>query len=234
MLVDLRNHGKSRDASPPHTVEACAGDILNLSRVLDKEVNIVWGHSFGGKVATALGMCAPVGLEEIWVLDTSPSESLVEARAQVRDVVGLIETLAQIELPLESRDELVRALRSRGISDAVSQWMTTNLRATAEGGYDFAFSLTGVRAMLDSYVRHTLWDDLSRLEARYRVHVVHGQHSDRWRHGALERLHGMAAVGGLQVHQLAGAGHWLHVDNPDGLMSLLCDGLEMDRVARKR
>jgi len=159
---------------------------------------------------------------------------LVDARAQVRDVANLVEILAQIELPLASREALVRALRARGISDAVSQWMTTNLRATAKGDYDFAFSLTGVGAMLDSYVHHTLWDDLSRLQARYGVHVVHGQHSDRWRHGALERLHGMAAVGGLHVHQLAGAGHWLHVDNPDGLMSLLCDGLEMERVARKR
>ena len=49
-LIDLRNHGRSPRGVAPHTLRACAEDLLRLSADIG-EPDIVIGHSFGGKVA---------------------------------------------------------------------------------------------------------------------------------------------------------------------------------------
>jgi pimeloyl-ACP methyl ester carboxylesterase len=48
VLVDLRNHGRSAGAPPPHTLESCARDVLRLADHLGKPVDTLIGHSFGG------------------------------------------------------------------------------------------------------------------------------------------------------------------------------------------
>ena len=50
VLVDLRSHGGSPRLSP-HTVEACADDLLRLEDRLGAPADAVLGHSFGGMVA---------------------------------------------------------------------------------------------------------------------------------------------------------------------------------------
>ena len=53
VLVDLRGHGQSLGAPPPHTVEASAQDLVHLGTHLGLEIRGIMGHSFGGKVALA-------------------------------------------------------------------------------------------------------------------------------------------------------------------------------------
>ena len=50
VLVDLRSHGRSPRLSP-HTLDACADDLLRLEARLVLPADAVLGHSFGGKVA---------------------------------------------------------------------------------------------------------------------------------------------------------------------------------------
>src|SRR5262245_8884848 len=52
VLVDLRMHGRSQGAPPPHTIDTAAGDLVHLAAELS--LAAVVGHSFGGKVALAL------------------------------------------------------------------------------------------------------------------------------------------------------------------------------------
>jgi len=73
------------------------------------------------------------------------------------------------------------------------------------------------------------------------VHVVRAAHSDRWSRAEGDRL---AAAGGdgpgrkagasagpggapgrLTAHNLPDAGHWLHVDNFEGLLGMLVPGV---------
>jgi pimeloyl-ACP methyl ester carboxylesterase len=74
VLVDLRHHGRSEPGDPPHTVAACAGDMVALADELSgagKIVRATLGHSFGGKVM----LSARPHLEpaQTWVLDSTPS-----------------------------------------------------------------------------------------------------------------------------------------------------------------
>ena len=69
VLADLRCHGRSPPFAPPHTVDACARDLLELAGETGPPDAVV-GHSFGGKVALAyLRHAAP---REVWSLDSTP------------------------------------------------------------------------------------------------------------------------------------------------------------------
>ena len=70
VLVDLRKHGRSQGAPPPHTVDAAADDLVRLAADLGLPVAGVIGHSFGGKVTLALR--GKLELAELWVLDATP------------------------------------------------------------------------------------------------------------------------------------------------------------------
>ena len=67
VLIDLRCHGDSSGQQAPHTLAACAQDILALARSIGHP-DVVIGHSFGGKVALCYGRIAHPCL-----LYTSPS-----------------------------------------------------------------------------------------------------------------------------------------------------------------
>src|SRR4051812_7754159 len=71
VLVDLRLHGRSEAGTPPHTLAACADDLLPV--IAEHDITAIAGHSFGGKVVLATRGLAPAGLRQTWVLDASPS-----------------------------------------------------------------------------------------------------------------------------------------------------------------
>ena len=72
VLVDLRMHGQSQGAPPPHTLAAAAADLRRLGEHLGLPIAGVMGHSFGGKVALAYTAASGRELEQTWVLDASP------------------------------------------------------------------------------------------------------------------------------------------------------------------
>src|SRR5205085_11351387 len=72
-LVDLRLHGDSPSFAPPHSLAACAADVRGLMAGSDgwpAPVDVVVGHSFGGKVALALLADTPAPpLSQVWIVD---------------------------------------------------------------------------------------------------------------------------------------------------------------------
>src|SRR5688572_33089052 len=66
VLVDLRLHGRSLEAPPPHSLAACAGDLAELTRALALSPAAVIGHSFGGKVALSYAERPPPSLQQVW------------------------------------------------------------------------------------------------------------------------------------------------------------------------
>jgi pimeloyl-ACP methyl ester carboxylesterase len=202
VLVDLRGHGESHGAPPPHTLEACVDDLEALP--FDPEVII--GHSFGGKAA--LVHAARHG-RRTFVLDSYPGR--LDDVADSNQVVSALAAIEGVEPAGRSRREVVLALMSRGIDRGTAQWLTTSLRTT-DAGLEWMFDLTVVRALIEDYWRTDLWHVLERPEV---VHVRGGR-SDRFDHPA-----DAARLDALGGHVLADAGHWLHVDAADALRELL-------------
>ena len=197
-LVDLRAHGRSPALDPPHTVQACARDLLALG-----PADAVIAHSFGGKVALAYGQLADV--DPIWVLDASPAPLPPEALHN--DVAQVIAALAEVPVPLATRSELIEFLSAKGFSRPITLWMTTNL-THGDGGLVWRFDLPAVRALIADYFHLDAWPWVDS-----RTRLLRAENGGRWRD--LDRFE---AHGGVV---LPDSGHWVHVDNPDGLLDLI-------------
>jgi pimeloyl-ACP methyl ester carboxylesterase len=234
VLVDLRNHGDSHGAPPPHTLAACADDLAALAAHLGVVPEAVIGHSFGGKVALAYAREHGAGLRQCWVLDAVPGAANPrDIDGDTHEVVDVVGALRGVALPIASRAALQETLRASGFSESFAGWMTTNLRALDGGGFTWRFSLDAADAMLASYFETDFWPFLNALPESLCVHVVRAARSDRWRSADLARFADAQSGGDVRLHVLEDAGHWLHVDNPDGLMRLLAGGLNGVEAPRR-
>ncbi len=226
VMPDLRNHGESHDESGPHTVSACAADLIRLAAHLGIEVHTAIGHSFGGKVALAWGEASEAAdgnVRAVWALDSPPGRPDLALAAR-SEVVRVVEALRSVPVPLPRRNAIVPLLAEKGFPPALAQWMTTNLRPGL-GGFGWRFNLDAVEEMLRSYGGTDAWPWLEAPSRRAVVHAVRAGRSERWDEGELQRFVGQR----LHLHTLPNAGHWVHVDDPDGVHRLLLAGLDADR-----
>ncbi len=225
VTLDLRGHGESHGLPGAPTVRACADDVVALATALlgpDLSPPLVVGHSFGGKVMAEVARTWPV--RQLWVLDAPLGARDGSASDAPTEVESVVAALRDISMPLAERADVADALRRRGFSSALGQWMTTNLRR-ADGGYVWRFDLDLVEALLADYFARDLWDAFS-LPRQGAQHVlVRGARSERWTAADTARLDALHRAGRARHLELADAGHWLHADNPAGLLRLLVDGL---------
>ncbi len=224
VLVDLRNHGDSEGAPPPHTVRACADDLARLAAHLGGPPELIMGHSFGGKVAMAYARDHGQALQQCWVLDTTP-DAAPQASALDSEVLAVVHALEDLPAPIPSREWLSETLVRLGFSGSLASWMTTNLKPVA-GGFDWRFDLSAVRELLRDYWGEDLLPFLR--GAPMPVHLVRAGRSDRWTPALLAALEAVSP--NVRVHVLENAGHWLHVDDPEGLIALLAEGFGAART----
>jgi len=215
LTVDLRNHGRSLGAPPPHDLPSAARDLLDLGVVADA----VAGHSFGGKVAMEYLRLEPRGLERVMILDC-PLSAVPHEERGTSQVARVIEAVAAIPVPVQRRSEVAEILRNRGFSRSLAGWMSTNLR-DADGGWTWSFDPEGVRALLQDYWSRDEYDLLETPPGGVHIDLVRAVDSDRWSPAELERMAGLGGLPHVSRHLLADAGHWLHVDNPEGLLALM-------------
>jgi pimeloyl-ACP methyl ester carboxylesterase len=211
-VVDLRHHGDSRDFPPPNDLASCAQDLLNL----DISPSIVIGHSFGGKVALALSELIPV--RQVWALDSPPGVVQIDPNDS-SSVLNVIAILKEIPLPITSRQDLIRQLEVR-LSRPIAMWMTTNVRETPEG-LRWAFNLPAVEEMLASY-----------REASFKamLRAPHPQTDYHFVRAVSGRGFAVPDAQNVYAHDLANSGHWVHIDNPSGILDLMRLSLPIARI----
>ncbi|XP_024962539.1 protein ABHD11 isoform X2 [Cynara cardunculus var. scolymus] len=235
LLVDLRCHGDSASITKtgPHTVCSAALDVLKLLGHLRVTPRVIIGHSFGGKVALSMVEQAAKPLARpvrVWVLDATPGK--VRAGRDGDDhPAELITFLSALPKEVVSKREIIHALVREGFSNDVAQWVVTNLRQTnpsdSSPGFSWTFDLDGIAEMYQSYEETNLWEVVEDVPRGVHVNFLKAERSlHRWALGDLQRIHAaeeQAAEegGGVEMHVLEDAGHWVHADNPDGLFRIL-------------
>jgi pimeloyl-ACP methyl ester carboxylesterase len=232
LLIDLRSHGDSAKhtiaGSGTASVDSAALDILRLLRHLRLFPTMLVGHSFGGKVVLSMieqfgpNLPKPV---TAWVLDTVPGRVQAGFLADGRIVDhprDLIRNLRAMPTPIPSRHYVVDALQRAGFSGPVAKWVATNLRpADNRGGggkLSWSFDLDGIADMYESYEAKSHWELLERPPKGLHVHFVRAENSSfRWQGDEATRIQRL----GHSVHLLSNAGHWVHTDNPQGLLDIM-------------
>lgn len=218
VLPDLRNHGDSPALPPPHTVAACAEDLAALARSVG-EPAVVVGHSFGGKVALAWGeavskRAGPSVLRHLAVLDAPPGPAAHEPGAH--EVLHVIAAVRAAPSRARSREEIRDALRKRGLSETILAWLLTSTKHD-DGVWRWKYDLDGVDQMIGDYFGLDFWPFLEGLPAHLSALFVRAGRSDRWTDAELARF----ASAPVALEVLPEAGHWVHVDDPDGLARVL-------------
>ena len=229
VLVDLRMHGRSQGAPPPHTLSAVVDDLVRLEKVAALPIAAVMGHSFGGKVALAFAArrSPELELEQAWVLDASPSARVGRAS----ETEGVLRTLRELPEALSSREEFVELVTARGRSRAIAEWLAMNVRP-ADHGYRFGLDLDAIQSLLDDYCASDLWSVLEREAGARAFHEVVSGRSSAFDGADRARLAGLAARGSrVHEHVIEGAGHWVHVDAPDALFELIGPSLGIQSKA---
>lgn len=233
LLVDLRCHGDSASIMKrgPHTVASAALDVLKLLGHLRVTPRVIIGHSFGGKVALSMVEQAAKPLPRpvrVWSLDATPGK--VRAGKDGEDhPAELITFLRALPNEVVSKREVINALVREGFSNDVAQWVVTNLRKSdsSSSGYYWTFDLDGIAQMYQSYEETNLWEVVEDVPRGVHINFLKAERSlHRWALGDLQRIHvaeeqAAEEGGGVEMHVLEDAGHWVHADNPDGLFKIL-------------
>ncbi|XP_027349328.1 protein ABHD11 [Abrus precatorius] len=235
VMLDMRNHGKSseRKLNPPHNMENAAKDLADLVKAEGWSwPEVVLGHSMGGKVALqfAESCCrgdygdSALRPKQLWVLDSVPGEINPEnSNEEVRDVLA---TLQSLPSQIPSRKWLVSHLMGLGYSKALSDWIGTNLKKVGDHE-TWIFDLQNAKEMFDSYWEKSYWNLLENPPKGMEIVIVRAEKSDRWDQDAIERIEKLARRGGsdslgkVSFCLLPNAGHWVHVDNPKGLLEIV-------------
>lgn len=227
VLIDLRNHGSSHPAPGPHTLEQCAQDLLTVLAANPElpRLTTLIGHSFGGKVAIEFARSTPASvrqaLEQVWVLDSNPGP---QTPGDDHEVLRVVNAVRSVPLPIPHRQHVVQHLMAAGMSSGLSNWMTTNV-AREGNDYRWAFDLDGIIELLKDYFDRDLWPVLQEAREQPQFHLVVAEKSDRWNGDMTARARRLGPETKTSVHILEKAGHWVHVDNPEGLLRMLSEGL---------
>ncbi|PNY09161.1 alpha/beta fold hydrolase [Trifolium pratense] len=121
---------------------------------------------------------------------------------------------------------LVSHLMGLGYSKTLADWIGTNLKKVGDHE-TWIFDLQSAKEMFHSYWEKSYWDLLENPPQGMEIVIVRAEKSDRWDEEAIERIQKLASQGGtdsvgkVSFCVLPNAGHWVHVDNPKGLLEIV-------------
>ncbi|KAF8397920.1 hypothetical protein HHK36_016846 [Tetracentron sinense] len=168
-----------------------------------------------------------LGSEQLWVLDSVPGEVNPEVDGEVEKV---LRTLQSLPSSIPSRKWLVDNMIQLGFSKPLSEWIGSNLKKSGENE-TWAFDLKGAVEMFSSYREKSYWPLLDHPPKGLEITIVRAENSDRWSSDVVQQLESLASrrrdgsVGKVSVHVLPNSGHWVHMDNPKGLLDILAPSI---------
>lgn len=158
------------------------------------------------------------------MLDSVPGE--VNSDDSDGEVEKVLHTLNSLPASLPSRRWVVDHMLSLGFSKSLSEWIGSNLKKAGEH-VTWTFSLQAAIDMFNSYRERSYWSLLEHPAKGLEIAIVQAENSDRWQRDVLQKLEGMSRKeetpkeGKISLHVLPNSGHWVHVDNPKGLLEIM-------------
>lgn len=225
VLVDLRAHGDSRDVPGDDDLAGAARDLSALRAALELPVGAVLGHSFGGKVALRWVADDPGALEALFVVDSLPGAR--PDRRGSEGTVAVVDLLAELPARFDRREDFVAHVVGQGQPETLARWLAQSLdRIDDGGGVRFGLDVARIRALLGDYFATDLWGAIDPPPGSLSAHLIIGGRSTVYDADARARARELAARHDrVHAHVLEAADHWVHVDDPEGLLAIVLEAL---------
>eukprot|EP00814_Leptocylindrus_danicus_P021711 CAMPEP_0116038988 /NCGR_PEP_ID=MMETSP0321-20121206/23220_1 /TAXON_ID=163516 /ORGANISM="Leptocylindrus danicus var. danicus, Strain B650" /LENGTH=169 /DNA_ID=CAMNT_0003517975 /DNA_START=434 /DNA_END=943 /DNA_ORIENTATION=+ len=161
-----------------------------------------------------------------WILDSVPGT----AHGSVDKVISALSSMPQ---PIESKQYLMDHLCQKGIDPSICAWMTTNLERdpNVSSGFRFKFDLKIIHDILADFPRQDfikiLRDvSLSKEKIGSQMNIVRAGKNESWTNQILrELLEIEESCKAFRTHVLHNSGHWVHVDDLEGLLGIMHESL---------
>jgi pimeloyl-ACP methyl ester carboxylesterase len=209
LVPDLRNHGQSphaADASYPAMVD----DLLGLLDRHALEQAVLVGHSMGGKVVMHFALNHPQRVERLAVVDMSPVR-------YTHDFEGVLAGFRAVDLAaIRNRADADRQMAATVPVAGVRAFLLQNLAKGPDGwGWRLNLeALAAAQAMITGFPRQppgAVYDGP--------VSFIYGALSDYVTPAYESRIRDLFP--GAELCPVAGAGHWVYADKPQGFMACL-------------
>lgn len=211
ILVDQRNHGMSF-RSDEFTYDLLAKDIISLMDHLSIDKAHILGHSMGGKTTMEIATTYPERVLSFIVVDIAP-------KRYARDHQFIFDSVLSIDVEnAASRKDIDEHLSISIKEMGVRLFLMKNLKRKKEGGFEWKANFPILKNRYIDIMGHSL--------------------------SATSDSKGLFIKGGLSSYILSedepvikqhfphsnittveGAGHWVHADKPEELLTVVVDFL---------
>lgn len=248
LLLDIRGHGNSTsDPSyfeQPHTFSSCVEDIKDTLQPLGLtgmySPTAICGHSLGGRIALQYShvLCTTDNTQQIeaprqtWILDSVPGKA-------DPSVHGVLNAISSLPTPIPSKTWLIDTLvKEHKMNKAIAQWIATNLRDNGDDALDWIFDLHIANELVQNFsnqdftemihdITHPSSNDDDMKRNNSTIQLVMAGKNKSWSEDIIQELESIPSFRyRLHLHTLNKAGHWVHVDDPEGLLKVMVEGLE--------
>jgi esterase len=208
LVPDLRGHGRS-PAGDDLSYPAMAADLVRLLDTAGIARAVVIGHSMGGKAGMWLALAAPDRVAALAVVDIAPVDYPDRHGALLAAMRAL--PLAQI---MDRR--MADALLAPAVPDAaVRGYLLQNLEQGA-GGWRWRVDMSALAAAMDDLRG---FPDPGIAQFPGPTLFVYGTESDYLTGAHLARIQALFPL--ARVRPVAGAGHWVYADQPEGFLTAI-------------
>lgn len=205
-VPDMRNHG----ASPHHPLMDYPAMAADLRRFMDdrglKTASLL-GHSMGGKVAMWFALSSPDRVNKLVVADIAP----VSYKHSFEKTILALKALPLAEISNRKQAETLLAETIPELS--YRQFLLQNL-VLQDGKYCWRVDLDIFHRMASNIAAFPDADHFSSFTGK--ALFIAGADSDFVKPGDIKSLFPEAALS-----TIAGAGHWLHIQQPDAFIALV-------------
>jgi esterase len=201
-LIDQRNHGRS-----PHSKEfsydLLVGDLLDFMQQQGIQKADFIGHSMGGKVVMSLALQHPDRVGKLIVVDVAPVE-YEDRHSQV------FKALFAVDLKtIKSRQEAETILRSNlGDDEATVQFLMKGLYRDDDNKFQWRFNVQVLYDACDDISSGITGDKPFEGETLF----IKGEKSEYINASNFSEI--IDLFPNNQLVEIAGAGHWVHAENP--------------------
>ena len=226
-IIDQRNHGRSPH-SKSHNYQAMVGDLYEFLVKHNIDKAILLGHSMGGKTVMYFACQYPEKVNGLIVLDIAPKSYLQLSKKDISEIshYNILKAMKNVDFSIiQSREDVDDQLGITIKSAKLRRFLLKSIHKDIDDFFHWRLNVDALYRNIDEILNgmDTDFFDSADLISGFPVLFIRGSNSKYILDEDLDRIETIFPYAELKT--IDNAGHWLHAEQPQGLVSLIVDFL---------